>query len=47
MGKRQDAQHRKRHAWVDPHIHIMPPRRMAGLVRWVKKFTPDSPSAKT
>ncbi len=29
--------------WVDPHIHIMPPRRMAGLVRWVKKFTPGFP----
>lgn len=30
-------------AWVDPHVHIMPPRRMAGLVRWVKKFTPGFP----
>jgi len=29
--------------WVDPHVHIMPPRRMAGLVRWVKKFTPGFP----
>ena len=30
-------------AWVDPHVHIMPPRRMAGLVRWVRKFTPGFP----
>ena len=29
--------------WVDTHIHIMPPRRMRGLVRWVKKFTPGFP----
>lgn len=29
--------------WIDPHVHILPPRRMAGLVRWVKKFTPDFP----
>jgi uncharacterized protein len=29
--------------WVDPHVHILPPRRMAGLVRWVKKFTPGFP----
>lgn len=30
-------------AWVDPHVHIMTPRRMAGLVRWVRKFTPGFP----
>lgn len=29
--------------WIDPHVHILPPRRMAGLVRWVKKFTPGFP----
>ncbi len=29
--------------WVDPHVHIMPPKRMAGLVRWVRKFTPGFP----
>jgi hypothetical protein len=29
--------------WIDPHVHILPPRRMRGLVRWVKKFTPDHP----
>ncbi len=29
--------------WVDTHVHIMPPRRMRGLVRWVKKFTPGFP----
>jgi predicted TIM-barrel fold metal-dependent hydrolase len=29
--------------WVDTHVHIMPPRRMAGLVRWVRKFTPGFP----
>lgn len=30
-------------AWIDPHVHILPPRRMRGLVRWVKSFTPDFP----
>lgn len=29
--------------WIDPHVHILPPRRMRGLVRWVKKFTPEFP----
>lgn len=29
--------------WIDPHVHILPPRRMRGLVRWVKGFTPDFP----
>jgi hypothetical protein len=29
--------------WIDPHVHIMPQRRMRGLVRWVKKFTPGFP----
>ncbi len=29
--------------WIDPHVHILPPRRMRGLVRWVKKFTPGYP----
>lgn len=29
--------------WIDPHVHILPPRRMRGLVRWVKKFTPGFP----
>lgn len=29
--------------WIDPHVHILPPRRMAGLVRWVRKFTPGFP----
>ncbi|MBC7246401.1 MAG: amidohydrolase [Actinobacteria bacterium] len=29
--------------WVDTHVHILPPRRMRGLVRWVKKFTPGFP----
>ena len=29
--------------WIDPHVHILPPRRMAGLVRWVKSFTPGFP----
>ncbi len=23
---------------IDPHVHILPPRRMRGLIRWVKKF---------
>ncbi|MHB8780316.1 MAG: amidohydrolase family protein [Candidatus Geothermincolia bacterium] len=23
---------------IDPHVHILPPRRMAGLIRWVRKF---------
>ena len=26
---------------VDSHIHILPPGRMRGLVRWVKKFFPQ------
>jgi predicted TIM-barrel fold metal-dependent hydrolase len=30
-------------AWIDPHVHILPERRMRGLVRWVKKFTPGFP----
>jgi len=29
--------------WIDPHVHILPERRMRGLVRWVKKFTPGFP----
>ena len=29
--------------WIDPHVHILPPRRMRGLVRWVKSFTPGYP----
>jgi len=29
---------------VDSHIHILPPRRTAGLVRWVKKFMPQHQS---
>jgi Amidohydrolase len=29
--------------WIDPHVHIMPAKRMRGLVRWVKKFTPGFP----
>ncbi|MDI6831647.1 MAG: amidohydrolase family protein [Actinomycetota bacterium] len=29
--------------WVDPHVHILPPRRMRGLIRWVKGFTPGFP----
>jgi uncharacterized protein len=29
--------------WLDTHVHIMPSKRMAGLVRWVKKFTPGFP----
>lgn len=29
--------------WIDPHVHILPPRRLRGLVRWVKSFTPDFP----
>lgn len=29
--------------WIDPHVHILPPRRMRGLVRWVKGFTPGFP----
>ncbi len=31
--------------WIDPHVHILPPRRMRGLVRWVKSFNPDFPLA--
>ncbi len=30
-------------SWIDPHVHILPPRRMRGLVRWVRKFTPGFP----
>ena len=29
--------------WIDPHVHILPPRRMAGLIRWAKSFTPGFP----
>ena len=29
--------------WIDPHVHILPPGRMRGLVRWVKKVTPGFP----
>jgi hypothetical protein len=29
--------------WIDSHVHILPARRMSGLVRWVKKFTPGFP----
>ncbi len=25
-------------SWFDPHVHILPPRRMRGLIRWVKTF---------
>ncbi len=26
---------------IDPHVHILPPRRMRGLIRWLKKFAPS------
>lgn len=29
--------------WFDPHVHILPPRRMKGLIRWVKGFFPGFP----
>lgn len=29
--------------WVDTHVHILPPRRMRGLIRWVKRFMPGYP----
>jgi len=29
--------------WLDTHVHILPPRRMRGLVRWVKRFMPHYP----
>lgn len=29
--------------WIDPHVHILPPRRMKGLVRWARSFTPGFP----
>ncbi len=29
--------------WFDPHVHILPPRRMRGLIRWVKGFFPHFP----
>ncbi len=25
-------------SWIDPHVHILPPRRMRGLIRWVRTF---------
>jgi hypothetical protein len=33
--------------WIDPHVHILPPRRLRGLIRWVKSFTPDFPVPET
>jgi uncharacterized protein len=29
---------------VDSHIHILPPRRTRGLVRWIKKIFPEHPA---
>jgi len=29
------------HPIIDPHVHILPPRRMRGLIRWLKKFAPS------
>jgi uncharacterized protein len=28
---------------IDAHVHIMPPARLAGLMRWIRKAFPDHP----
>jgi hypothetical protein len=28
---------------IDAHVHIMPPERIAGLLRWIRKAFPDHP----
>jgi uncharacterized protein len=28
---------------IDPHIHILPQKRLAGLMRWIKKGFPQHP----
>ena len=37
------SEHNAREIW-DSHIHILPPSRTRGLVRWIKKAFPDHPS---
>jgi len=33
--------------WIDPHVHVLPPRRLRGLIRWVKSFNPSFPVPET
>ncbi|MBK5093713.1 MAG: hypothetical protein JJE48_09390, partial [Actinobacteria bacterium] len=33
-----------KHDKLDCHIHILPPARIRGLVRWIKKPFPEHPS---
>ena len=40
-----DGETARERSWIDPHVHILPPRRMRGLVRWVKSFKPGFPSS--
>lgn len=29
--------------WIDTHVHILPEKRLRGLIRWVKSFSDDFP----
>lgn len=33
--------------WIDPHVHVLPPRRLRGLIRWVRSFNPSFPVPET
>ncbi len=38
---------REKPRWIDPHVHVLPPRRLRGLIRWVKSFNPAFPVPET
>jgi len=32
-----------RNCFIDAHVHILPPRRLAGLMRWIRRANPQHP----